>query len=342
MGIVIISTGGTIASLPDGETGAVRSVISAPDLLATVPGIDRFGPIRVEEIVRVNGWNVTPDTMAAVARQTIAALEDDDVTGVVVTHGTDTIEETAFFCDLTVASPKPVVVVGAIRSSNQVGADGPRNMLNACLLAGHPRMRGYGTVLTMNDEFHAARWVRKLDSVRVSAFASPDRGPLGLVTPEALRLLAPPNARLILPLPASVEVSVPVLKTYTGMDEGILETVLKTTGARGLIIEGTGLGNVPGVIVPEIRSAIEDGVIVAIATRTDSGGTGPIYGGDGGVATLHGAGVLEAGELTAAKARLLLVLVLSEHTEPVAARKAFESAVAALVSTVTEPIGVQQ
>ena len=178
----LIATGGTIASLADPETGAVRPAVSAEDLVATVPGL---GPVEVEEVAHVNGWNVTPETMLEVARRASAGGD------AVVTHGTDTIEETAFFCDLTVEGD--VVFAGAMRNGSEVSADGPRNLLCAAQVA--EAAPGLGTVLVLNDEIHAARWARKLDSSRVSAFVSPGHGPVGIVVPGSVQIGMPPPRR---------------------------------------------------------------------------------------------------------------------------------------------------
>ncbi|MEA2445061.1 MAG: L-asparaginase, partial [Thermoleophilales bacterium] len=146
MTVHVIATGGTIASLADPVTGAVRPAVSADDLVAGIPGIDRFSP-RVEELAYVNGWNVTPEVMLAVAARAQAAADDDSVAGIVVTHGTDTIEETAFLVDLLVQSDKPIAFAAAMRSGGEIAADGPRNLLNAAGLAASPDARGLGAVL---------------------------------------------------------------------------------------------------------------------------------------------------------------------------------------------------
>jgi L-asparaginase len=311
----VIATGGTIASLADPETGAVRPAVSAEDLVATVPGL---GPVEVEEVARVNGWNVTPAKMLEVARRAAAAGG-----GVVVTHGTDTVEETAFLCDVTVESD--VVFAAAMRSGGEVAADGPRNLLCAAGVAS--ARRGMGTVLVLNDEIHAARWVRKQDSSRVSAMVSPGHGPIGFSVPGSVRMLLAPPRRFLVPLPDALDRPVPVVQTYTGMEEELCETVLDTTGAAGLVLEGTGLGNVPGSAERGVRAALARGLPVVVATRVPTGGTGAVYGGPGGGVTLRELGVMAAGGLSAAKARLLLMLLLAEGGD---VRGRFEEAVETL------------
>jgi L-asparaginase len=311
----VIATGGTIASLADPETGAVRPAVSAADLVATVPGL---GPVEVEEVAHVNGWNVTPATMLEVARRAAGG-------GVVVTHGTDTVEETAFLCDVTVESG--VAFAAAMRSGGEVGADGPRNLLCAAQVAESDAARNLGTVLVLNDEIHAARWARKQDSSRVSAFVSPGHGPIGTAVPGSVRVSMRPPRRFLVPLPAALDRPVPVVQTYTGLEEGLIETVLDATGAAGLVLEGTGLGNVPGAAERGIGAAIERGLPVGVATRVPTGGTGAVYGGPGGGVTLRDLGVIAAGGLSAAKARLLLMLLLANGGD---VRGRFEEAVQVL------------
>jgi L-asparaginase len=312
----VIATGGTIASLADPETGAVRPAVSAEDLVKTVPGL---GPVEVESVAHVNGWNMTPATMLEVARRASAAGGP-----VVVTHGTDTIEETAFFCDLTVAGD--VVFAAAMRSGGEVAADGPRNLLCAVEVAESDAARGMGAMLVLNDEIHAARWVRKQDSSRVSAMVSPGHGPIGIAVPGSVRVTMRPPRRVQLSLPDALP-PVPVLQTYTGLEEGLIETVLDATGAAGLVLEGTGLGNVPGTAERGVAAAVGRGLPVVTATRVPTGGTGAVYGGPGGVVTLRDLGAMTAGSLSAAKARLLLMLLLAEGGD---VRGRFEEAVAVL------------
>jgi L-asparaginase len=311
MGVHVIATGGTIASLADPETGAVRPAVGAEELVASVPGLQEVAPIAVEEVAHVNGWNITPAIMLEVAARVMEAQARPDVDGVVVTHGTDTVEETAFLCDLTVAGPKPVAFAAAMRSGGEVSADGPRNLLDAVRLVMHPEARERGAMVVLNDEAHAARWVRKRDSFRPSAFSSYERGPIAHVTPESASFLAPAPRRVVLERPAALDRPVPVVQTYTGMEEGVIVVLLEATQAAGLVLEGTGLGNVPGSAEPCIRQATASGLPVVVATRAPSGGTASVYGGPGGGVSLQELGVIQAGRLSAAKARLLLMVLLA-------------------------------
>ncbi len=311
MGLHVIATGGTIASLPEPATGAVRSVVPIEDLLNSVPELTRFGVVTAEEVSRINGWNVTPNLMLATAQRIAAAVSGPAIDGVLVTHGTDTIEETAFLCDLVVDTDKPIVFCGSLRNAGELSFDGPRNLVNAAAYASSASSSGRGVVLCLNDELHAARWARKLDSVRPSAFGSPDRGPIAIFHDHRAIMLLPKLEIVSIPMPPNMNVPVAQVQTYTGMEETLLECILTATAAQGLVLEGTGAGNIPGSIEPGVRAALERGLPVALATRTITGGTGSHYGGPGGGSTLRKLGVLGAGGLTASKARLLLMSLLA-------------------------------
>jgi L-asparaginase len=324
----ILTTGGTIASLPDPDGGAKRPAVSGEELVAGVEGLADIADVSVDEVASESSWNLTPADMLTVARRAREALDEPGVDGVVVTHGTDTLEETAFLCDLTVRSHGPVVVVGAMRSPDEPSADGPRNLLNAVRLATAREARGAGAVVAMNDEVHAARWVRKLDSGLASAFASPRRGPIGRVTPTSVELpWLPPRAYTIDP-PGELSRPVPLVSVYPGMEDGVIQSVIEATGAAGLVVEGSGSGNVPGSAVHGIREAVESGLPVIVATRVPGGATGSGYGSPGGGAALREIGVVAAGPLSAGKARLLLMALLAGDLSGETAAREVEAAVA--------------
>jgi L-asparaginase len=291
-----------------------------------VPELGALDGLEVIELARVNGWNVAPVKMLEVAHCLNEHLGAEAVTGAVVTHGTDTVEETAFVCDLLVQGDKPVAFAAAMRTGAEIAADGPRNLVCAARVAASGSA-GLGAVVVMNDELHAARWAVKTDSYRPSAFSSPGHGPVGHVTPERLAIHTTPPRFTVAP-PPQFGHEVALVKTFTGMGEGLIDAIVDETGAAGLVLEGTGAGNVPGTAVPAIGRAIDRGLPVVIATRTATGGTIPIYGGPGGGVTIRELGVVGAGGLTAAKARLLLMIALA--TGAADAMELFRRAVATL------------
>jgi L-asparaginase len=329
MTTLLVTTGGTIASLPDSVTGAVSPALSAADLVAGIPELTAVDNLEVVELDRVNGWNMTPARMLEVARCLREGLAGSAMTGAIVTHGTDTVEETAFLCDLLVEGEKPVAFTAAMRTGAEVAPDGPRNLVCAARVVHAPEARGLGAALVMNDEVHAARWCVKADSYRTSAFSSPEHGPVGHVTPERLSIAALPP-RHTLELPDSLDYEVVIVKTFTGMSEEVIDAIASSGAPAGVVIEGTGAGNVPGAALRGISSLVDRGLVVVIATRVQTGGTIPIYGGPGGGVTLRELGVIAAGTLTAAKARLLLMLALAVTGEAGAARALFERSVAAV------------
>ena len=317
----ILTTGGTIASLPDPETGAKRPAVSGQDLVASVPGLDRVSEVDVEEVAAESSWNLTPADMLRVARRAEESLAEPGIDGIVVTHGTDTLEETAFLADLTVRAEGPVAVVGAMRSPDELSADGPRNLLNAVRVAAAPEARGVGAVVVMGDEIHAARWARKLDSGLANAFRSPRHGPIGRVMPDSLVLPWLPPRGFTVAAPEELTHEVALVNAYPGMPSAAIDAALDSTGAAGLVVEGSGSGNVPGTAVAGIRSALERGLPVVIATRVPGGAARSGYGSPGGGEQLRELGAVAAGPLSAGKARLLLMVLLAHgHRGETAAR----------------------
>jgi L-asparaginase len=200
--------------------------------------------------------------------------------------------------------------------------------MNAVRVAAAPEARGAGAVVAMGDEIHAARWVRKLDAGVVTAFRSPGRGPLGRVTPTSLELpWLPPRAYTIDP-PDELSREVALVSAYPGMREGVIQAALEAAGAAGLVMEGTGSGNVPGSAVGGIRVAVERGLPVIVATRVPGGASASGYGSPGGGAALRELGVVAAGPLPAGKARLLLMALLAAGLSGEAAAREVEAAVA--------------
>lgn len=311
MTVRLLATGGTIASRVDPDTGAVVPAVSPADLVAAVPGIEEYGPIEVEEIDRVNGWNVTPQVMRQVAERARHALEEDGVDGVVVTHGTDTTEETLYLVDLLAGDATRhggIAFACAMRSAGEIGADGPRNLLGAVATATDAEARGRGALLTVNDEIHCARWATKTDTTNVATFRSTPGGPVGRIVRGRPRFDLPTPGRP--PHGDTIDTRVALVKAYTGMDDAALRWLVDERGIRGLVVEGTGAGNVPGTLVPGIEHALGRGVPVVIASRCWTGRPEPIYGGPGGGVSLAELGVIRSNGLNGPKARLALMVAL--------------------------------
>ena len=309
--LLLFTTGGTIASRRDPATGDVRAAATAAELLALAPELAQTADIEVRPFAQVNSWNITPAQMWDLAGQVEEALADPGVAGAVVTHGTDTAEETAYLLDLVVASDKPIVFTVAMRHLEETGGDGPRNLLDATRVAAHPAARGRGTMLVMNETIHAARDVTKTHTTRPDSFESPESGPLGTLTAGTPRFFGPKKPRATIPS-SRLEPEIAIVKTGAGMDDRPLRWAIEA-GYRGIIVEGTGAGNVPAALLPAIVEAIARGIPVVLCSRCPRGYLAPIYGGGGaagGGKDLERLGVIFAHRLPSQKARIKLMVAL--------------------------------
>ena len=315
--IGLLFTGGTIAMRIDAATGAAVPALSAAEILAQVPNLVRVADVEVEDFSRLPGPHVTPEHMWRLARRAAAWLERPDIDGLVITHGTDTIEETAFFLDLVLTSEKPVVLVGAMRTVSDASWDGPANLLDAVRVAASPDAHGRGVLIVMNEQILPARDARKIHTEAPTSFAAPEFGPIGIVdtgVPVFRRTPLPrlswrdggaePGLRV-----QRIDARVGLLQVYTGMTDRVLQHLLDD-GVRGVAISAYGRGNVPPAIVGTIERAAATGIIVTISSRAVAGRVRPRYGYEGGGLHLLRAGAILAGDLPAAKARLLVMVAL--------------------------------
>jgi L-asparaginase len=315
--IGVLFTGGTISMKIDPATGGAVPALSASEIFALVPGLDDIAEIEIEDFSRLPGPHVTPDRMWHLAGRAAAWLDRPDVDGLVITHGTDTIEETAYLLDLVLLSDKPVVLVGAMRTVSDVGWDGPANLLSAVRVAADPAARGQGVMVVMDDHILPAREVRKVHTESSSSFATPEFGPLGQVDAGAVIFRRRPMPRATWRDPAAepglrvarLETRVDMVQAYTGMDCGPIDYAVGRS-PRGLSIVAFGRGNVPPAILPALRRALDAGIIVTISSRCVAGRVSPRYGYDGGGLQLQHMGAILAGDLSGAKARLLQMVVL--------------------------------
>lgn len=306
--VVVITTGGTIAMRFDAAKGGAVPAVSGKELIEAVPPLAAICPLEVIEFSNIPSFHMTPECMLRLAEATEKALARQDVAGVVISHGTDTLEESAYFIDLYVAPQKPVCLTAAMRNGTDISPDGPHNLLCAVRAAASPQIRGYGALVVMNSEIHAALTVTKTHKGSVQTFASPGWGPVGYVDKDrTIMHCAPMRSK---PLrPASLAHNVPILKIYTGMDDRLFDALL-VTDMDGLVIEGYGRGNVPAAIVPGIERVLRRGIPVVVASRVQAGRTLGVYAVEGGAEPLRSLGVILSGELSSQKARLKLLLAL--------------------------------
>lgn len=306
--VVVVSTGGTIAMRYDPEKNGDVPALNGSDLVAAAPGLSGLGEVRVVEFGNIPSFHMTPEIMWRLALRIETILDSPEVSGVVITHGTDTLEETAFFLDLYLPPGKPVCVTGAMHAGDHASPDGPYNILCAARCAACPGLHGYGVLVVLGGEIHAARHVTKMHTSSVAAFASPFWGPLGHVDDDVV-LARPPLPRGLPSRPEKPAACVPVLKIYTGMDNALLDAVLHMR-PDGLVLEGFGRGNFPAGIVAPLKKILDTGIPVVATSRVPVGRTLGVYAADGGGAHVRGLGVISGGYLNSQKARLQLLFAL--------------------------------
>lgn len=307
--VVLIATGGTIAMKIDPVKHAPVPAISGEDLLATVPEVSKYANVEVKNVSNVPSDYMDPARWTALTREVITALARPEVAGAIISHGTDTLEETAYWLDLTVDSEKPVVLIGAQRNASESDFDGPRNLLNAVRIVIDPQSRGKGAMLAMNSQINAARDVTKTHTSSVETFKSGDFGFLGEVDFDRVVYWRLPSRRRHVPIKAESMPYVEIVPMYGGADGYLVKAALDH-GARGLVIQALGWGNVNQPMFAAIKDAIAKGVPVVIASRVPNGRVLPNYGFEGGGKTLVDAGAVMGDDLSAQKARILLMLLL--------------------------------
>lgn len=303
--VAVLALGGTIASVP-AATGGVAPALAGDDLVAAVPGLAAVADVRARTVAQVPGAHLGLADLLGLAGGVEAAFQGG-ADGVVVTQGTDTIEDTAFVLDLLVGGAAPVVVTGAMRNPTLPGADGPANLLAAVAVAAHGPARGLGTLVVLNDEVHAARFVAKRHSQSPAAFVSYP-GPLGWVAEGRPRLVLHPVGRRQLPRPAAAA-RIALVSLVVG-DDGDLVTSAVDAGADGVVVEALGGGHAPAAALPALESAARRVPVVVTSTTRAGEVLRSTYGFPGSERDLAARGVVNGGLLEARKARLLLALLV--------------------------------
>jgi len=306
--VLLIALGGTISAAPD-EVGRSFPARAAMDLLSSVQDAAAIADVTAADVKQVPSRAVTPADMCALAHEVCDGIAKG-YDGIVVTHGTDTMEETAYALALQLDVNIPIVLTGSMRPSHEPGADGPANLIGALRVATTPAAGRLGPVIVMQDEIHLARWVTKVHTSRVAAFSSPELGPVGHVVEGKVHLRVRCAPGDYLGMPDKLDKRVEIIWVSAGAD-GLLVDAAATV-AQGLIVAGTGGGHVPPQMTGSLQSAVERGLPVVLASRCIDG---PIlestYGGVGSETHLRSIGLHSAGALAPIKARLRLLTALA-------------------------------
>jgi L-asparaginase len=308
MKVVVVSTGGTIAMRPDPATGKLLPAVSGDELVAMLRWPD--GPaLELDDFSRVPSFDMHGQLVLDLAERVADHCRREDVAGVVVTHGTDTMEESVYAVDRLHGSEKPVVFTGAQRAADEVDTDGPRNLRAAILAALAADSGGRGALVAFAGEVHAAREVRKVHTSALAAFGSPGYGPLGHVDGDQVLFRRRPDRAPPLPRPGGRLPQVDLIRLHAGSDDRFLRCSLES-GSRAVVLEATGRGNANERVVPGVAAAVTAGVSVVVCSRCVAGRVEPVYGRGGGK-DLAEAGAQFAGDLAGPKARVLVQLALA-------------------------------
>lgn len=320
--VAIVFTGGTIASRIDEAFGGIVPQLSGAEILDTVPEIRELYAVEITEYGRFPGPHITPQRMWEISRVVQQYVDAPDIEGVVVTHGTDTLEETAYFLDCTIHGKKPVVVVGAMRNSSEPDWDGPRNLRDAIALAAHPSARDIGVVVCLAGTINAASEVAKTDTEEVNTFRSFDFGSIGRITNNEVFIYRKAVHREQYNVQRLPE-HVPLLKCYAGMDGSFIRAAANM-GAEGLVLEAMGVGNVPPPVFYEVTDLVKSGIPVVLVSRCPVGRTEHVYAYEGAGKHLYDAGVIFADFLNGQKARIKLMCAIGAGKNVEQIRSSFQ------------------
>ena len=302
--ILVLHTGGTISMQAD-DSGAVVTSQDNPMNHVSNPleGVE----VHALDFFNLPSPHIKPKHMLALYQK--IKEEADHYDGFVITHGTDTLEETAYFLDTMEVPRKPIVLTGAMRSSNELGSDGVYNYLSALRVASDDKAADKGVLVVMNDEIHAAKYVTKTHTTNVSTFQTPTHGPLGLIMKHEILYFKTAEPRVRFDLDR-IQGLVPIIPVYAGMTEELLD-LLPVDQLDGLIIQAFGAGNVPKETAQKLNALIQEGLPIALVSRCFNGIAEPVYAYEGGGVCLQNAGVFFVKELNAQKARLKLLIAIN-------------------------------
>ncbi len=317
--IKILATGGTIAGAQSSssEVGYKSGSFSVDDLIKAVPHLDDLADLSGEQVANIGSQTMNYGVWLKLAKRANELLADPDVDGVVITHGTDTMEETAYFLSLVVKSDKPVVLVGSMRPATAISADGPANLYNAVALAANPDARGRGPMVVINDEIHYAREVEKMNTTALNTFQSPNRGRAGVMNVGTVHFFSSNTMRFGTRSEFSVDgmttndlPRVEIIYSYASLGPELINDLVKE-GVKGIVLAGVGDGNSTDSAIAALAEAAKQGVAVVRSSRTGSGlVVRNVEVNDDKL------GFIAAMELNPQKARILLTLGLTKTSDP--------------------------
>jgi L-asparaginase len=315
--VVILATGGTIAGSAESGTQAVYTSgqVGIQTMIDAVPGITDIANVTGEQISNVGSQDMSIEIWLNLANRINELLATDDVDGIVITHGTDTQEETAYFLNLVVKSDKPVVTTGSMRPSTAVSAEGPLNLYNAVAVAANPKSKGHGVMVVMNDQIHSAQAVTKTNTTSVQTFMSPMQGLMGAVLYGQMEFYREPHGihttESIFSVKGITELPrVDIIYACADASADLISLSVKA-GAKGIVIAGVGNGNMTGNMLKACKKAINKGVVVVRSTRVPTG-----YVLRNAEVNDDEYGTIASDELNAQKSRVLLMLALLAEKNP--------------------------
>lgn len=321
--VAVLSLGGTIAMTGDGGSGVVPT-LTGDDLISAIPRLAEAAEVTATSFRQVPGAHLGLEDLTKLAEE-LSRLFEEGLDGVVITQGTDTIEETAFVLDLLVDIEAPIVVTGAMRNPSLPGADGPANLLASVQVAASTTARGLGTLVVLNDEVHAARFVRKTHTQNPATFRSSPVGPIGWISEDTPRIPVRLRKSPRIAIPRNAESNIVALLTVSIGDDGRLLPSIKDSGYSGLVLEAMGGGHIPAEIVEPVAPFAKT-MPVVLASRTGAGEVlSRTYGFQGSETELLEHGLISAGPLDGLKARLLLTFLLLSGVERGNIAAAFDS-----------------
>lgn len=307
--VAVVFNGGTISMKVDERIKAAVPSLTGEEIMSMVTGIEDYAELETYTFSGVPSPHMTPSMMLQLSRVASDLLDRGDINGVVVTHGTDTLEETAYFLDLTINSRKPVVITGSMRSGSELGYDGPSNLAASICTAISEEAPGRGVIVCFNGELHCASEVTKANSMSLNAFRTPNFGPIGIVDNNNAIFYRGKTKEETFTV-ESLEDKVSLIKCVSGMDSKILDFLIES-GEKGIVIEALGRGNVPPEMVHGIKRALDKNIPVVIVSRCFEGRVFESYGYLGGGKQLREMGTIFGDTMSGQQARIKLMMALS-------------------------------